>query len=93
MWEAGGYLASLGSKSKLAAILFTIKNNHPLRMVMNSFNHIYIDFLVRCLKKYVTIQLIHYFLSSLPNLSKSCMALLTQSPLATFLKSLLNVWP
>ena len=34
--EAGGYLASLGSKSKLAAILFTIKNNHPLRMVMNS---------------------------------------------------------
>ena len=33
--EAGGYLASLGSKSKLAAILFTIKNNHPLRMVMN----------------------------------------------------------
>ena len=31
-------------KSKLAAILFTIKNNHPLRMVMNSFNHIYIDF-------------------------------------------------
>ena len=49
MWEAGGYLASLGSKSKLAAILFTIKNNHPLRMVMNSFNHIYIDFLVRCL--------------------------------------------
>lgn len=48
MWEAGGYLSSLGSRCRLAAILFTIKNNYPLRMVMTSFNHIYMDFLVRC---------------------------------------------
>ena len=62
-------------------------------MVMNSFNHIYIDFLVRCLfEKVCDNSTNSLFLSSLPNLSKSCMALLTIT-FSYILKSLLNVWP